>query len=391
MSKLIEAKNLTVGYKNKSVVSDINFTLNRGQILTLMGQNGSGKSTILKTITGQESSLSGQILIKDKPTSNYQPKELAKIMAVVLTDKISGGQMTARQVVALGRSPYLGVLGKMSPSDQSVIDEALNLVDAVDLADRYFHQLSDGQKQKIMIARALAQEPEILVLDEPTSYLDVRHKVEILKILSKLSRQNNLAVIMALHDIDLALKVSDEILFVNNKQITAQGLPEELIKDNSIDQLYQIESAHFSGRVHNLELLGRGNPDVFVLAGAGSGAPVYRFLERLGLGFITGVLPQNDIDYQIAQTTASQVISTAPYQTITNEDIKRAVNKLDDVACVIDTGFPLGPINQLNLEIIKNAQMKNIPVYSLRPDNNYNVPTIKSMTELEKILKENLL
>ena len=181
-----------MGYNGHALIHDINIQVEKGKILTLIGPNGSGKSTILKSITRHLSKICGQVYIDRQEIYAWSARELARQVAVVLTDRIHPELMTCEEVVAMGRYPYTNALGKLTPHDKEIVAQAMERVHALDLAERDFSTLSDGQRQRIMLARAICQEPEIIVLDEPTAYLDIRHKIELLDILRRAKRRNGL-------------------------------------------------------------------------------------------------------------------------------------------------------------------------------------------------------
>ena len=216
--------NLAVGYSGKALIHGIEIGVRRGEIVTLVGPNGSGKSTILKTITRQLSPVDGDIFLDASKLEQFSPGQLAQRMAVVLTGRLQTELMTCRDVAAMGRYPYTGRLGILSEEDERKVTEALAAVHAEHLSERPFDAVSDGERQRILLARAICQEPEIIVLDEPTSYLDIRHKLELLSILHTMSREKGITVVMSLHEIDLAMKISDRVICVRGEE-RIQGIP----------------------------------------------------------------------------------------------------------------------------------------------------------------------
>ena len=247
---------LAVGYNGKALIKGIEIGVHRGEIVTLVGPNGSGKSTILKSITRQLELISGQVFLNEKDLKQYSQKELAEQMAIVLTGRIQSQLMTCRDLAAMGRYPYTGRLGILTEQDERKVDEALSLVHAEHLADRPFDAVSDGERQRILLARAICQEPEIIVLDEPTSFLDIRHKLELLSILYKMAKEQKITVVMSLHEIDLAMKISDRVICVRGEEIFACGAPEEMLDDDTIRELYDLDPAlgRFDARSGSLEL-----------------------------------------------------------------------------------------------------------------------------------------
>ncbi|MDE5772158.1 MAG: ABC transporter ATP-binding protein, partial [Ruminococcus sp.] len=220
---VISAENLTVGYGKKIVVGNIDFQVRHGEILTLIGANGSGKSTILKSILLQLENLDGVVFINGKNIRKMSGNEISRSMSAVMTERIDTELMTCGDVIESGRYPYTNRLGILSVNDRKKVEEAMKLVGVECLKNIDFGCISDGQRQRVMLARAICQEPEILVLDEPTSFLDIHHKLELLNILKKLVKEKNLAVVMSLHELDLAQKVSDRIMCINNKRAERIG------------------------------------------------------------------------------------------------------------------------------------------------------------------------
>lgn len=240
MNYYFRTEKLTVGYDDKPVVENIEISIKKGQILSLIGPNGSGKSTILKSITKQLKMLSGVAIIGENSIEDINPKELSQLAAVVLTERPKPELMTCGDVVAVGRYPYTGMLGILSPKDKEKINEALYLVGAWELRDKNFSQISDGQLQRIMLARAICQEPEIIVLDEPTSFLDIRFAIEILDILRRMADERGVTVIMSLHELNYAKRVSDLVMCIKEGRVLYFDAPEVVFKKNIISHLYDI-------------------------------------------------------------------------------------------------------------------------------------------------------
>lgn len=253
MSGFLETEKLSVGYDGKPLIRDVCLQVQRGKIVTLIGPNGSGKSTILKTIVGQLSKVSGTVLLEGAPMERCGQKEIAKRMAILMTERIHPELMTCYDVVSTGRYPYTGALGLLGKEDKRIVEESLELVHGRNMADRPFDAISDGQRQRILLARALCQTPEIIVLDEPTSYLDIRYKLELLTILKTMVREKNLAVLMSLHELDLAQRVSDTVVCVSGDRIDRMGPPEEIFSNDYIARLYHMEPGKYDPCFDTLE------------------------------------------------------------------------------------------------------------------------------------------
>lgn len=250
-------RKLSVGYEGRPLIKDIDISVKKGEILTLIGPNGAGKSTILKSIAGQLQLLGGAVYLDEKSLAGMRREEVAKEMSVVFTHKLKTELMTCEDVVATGRYPYTRRFGVLSGGDWKVVREAMELVHVSELAGEDFHKISDGQKQRVMLARAICQEPEILILDEPTSYLDIKYKLEFLSLLLKLRKQKGITVIMSLHELELAAKVSDRILCVKGEYIDKFGTPGEIFHADYISSLFDISKAFllkegFMGIIENI-------------------------------------------------------------------------------------------------------------------------------------------
>ncbi|PWM62005.1 MAG: iron ABC transporter ATP-binding protein [Clostridia bacterium] len=352
-----ETHDLSVGYSGRPLIEKINLSIEKGRILTLIGPNGSGKSTILKTITKHLEKIAGVVTIENDNISKWSNKELAKRLSVMLTERIDPELMTCEQVVAMGRYPYTNHFGSLTPGDRQVVEESLHMVRAEELAERPFTDISDGQRQRIMLARAICQQPEIIVLDEPTSYLDIRHKIELLDILRKMAREKNVAVVMSLHEIDLAAKISDQIICVKGDRIRLFGTPEQVFTGERVKELYELESGSFNTLFGSVELMApEGEPEIFVLAGAGKGIPIYRLLQKNKRAFSTGVLFENDVDLQVASVLAAHVTVAPAFGTFGEREINEAKRWIDRARCVVDAGTPVGEQNRRSRELIQYAR-----------------------------------
>lgn len=348
---------LTVGYDGKPLIKEINIQLRKGEILTLIGPNGAGKSTILKSITRQLATISGTVYLDKQTMSKMSNKEVSQKLAVVLTERMRPELMTCEDIVATGRYPYTGTLGILSAEDKAKVKKAMETVHAWDLKDRDFTAISDGQRQRILLARAICQEPEIIVLDEPTSFLDIRHKLELLTILKQMVLDHQLTVIMSLHELDLAQKVSDKVICVHGEYIEKYGAPEEIFTSEYIRNLYGITRGSYNAAFGCVEMEPpKGAPQVFVIGGNGSGIPVYRKLQRQGIPFAAGVLHTNDVDYQVASALADKVISEQPFECISQNAYDQAAEIMKQCKEVICPLKDFGTMNARNRELLQLAE-----------------------------------
>ncbi len=345
----LHTENLSVGYNKKTLIGGIGLTLRQGQIMTLIGPNGAGKSTILKSLIRQLPLIGGAVYLDGQDMAALGERDVAQKLSVLMTARLHPELMTCFDVAATGRYPYTGRLGVLSQEDRRKTMESLELVHAAGLADRDFTRISDGQRQRVLLARALNQEPEVLVLDEPTSFLDIRHKLELLAILKDMVRSRDLAVVMSLHELDLAQKISDWVVCVQGDAIARQGPTEEIFTPEYITDLYGAARGSYNALYGSLELEAvPGAPEVFVIGGGGAGIPVYRRLQRQGLPFAAGVLQENDLDYPVALALAAEIVPEKPFRPIGEGAFQKAVSVMEGCRRVLCPLEEFGEMNEKN-------------------------------------------
>lgn len=349
--------NMCVGYYGKPLIRDIGITLKKGEILTLIGPNGAGKSTILKSIAGQLELIGGAAYLDQSAIAEMRREELAKKMSVLLTEKIRADLLTCREVVESGRYPYTGRFGILGEEDHRIVAEAMELVHVKELRDRLFDEISDGQKQRVMLARAIAGQPQILILDEPTSYLDVKYKLEFLSILQEMRKKKGLTVIMSLHELELAERISDKILCVKGEYVERFGEPSEVFLPGDIQSLFDIQTGSYDEETSQMELEAvKGAPQVFVIGGNGSGRHIYRMLQREGIPFAAGILFSNDLDTPVARALASEVIEAEAFEPIDDGLLEKAKKVMDSCKTVICCRQSFGSLEQANKELLAYAK-----------------------------------
>lgn len=243
---MLEIKNLHIGYNNKTVANDINARLLPGELISLLGPNGTGKSTLLKTVAGLIKRLSGEISFEGKEISDFSPREKAKIISVVLTEPIGVGNFSVIEVLSLGRYPYKGWWGKTDSTDLYLMEKALDNTKIQHLAHRQIAELSDGEKQKVMIARALSQDTDFILLDEPTSHLDLPSKIEVMALLKELAHKWKKAILVSTHDLNLAIQAADKFWLINKAGNFDQGTNEDLILKGALNECFEMENNRYN-------------------------------------------------------------------------------------------------------------------------------------------------
>jgi len=278
-TSILSTKSLSIGY-SAELIKDITLRLEPGCIMSLIGPNGSGKSTLLKTLTASLKKKGGTIYLCSEDMDALKSSDIAKNMSMVMTHSRVPELMSCREIVEMGRYPYTGMLNILSDEDKKSVDNALELTDTKDIADRPFSAVSDGQRQRIMLARAICQEPQVMILDEPTSFLDIRFRLQILDIIRRLSREKNMAVLMSLHELDQAMRISDQVVAVGDEGIMRIGTPREVFEESFIRRLYGIEGMDMEligavpwfAQTHTKKTPIKKNKGVIMIQGTMSGA-----------------------------------------------------------------------------------------------------------------------
>ena len=248
VTTILQTYNLAIGYATRKdtelVAKDINLSLEKGQLVSILGKNGAGKSTLLRTLSKVQPKLSGTIEMYGENIENLTNDKLAKKMSLVLTERIPDNNLTVYELIALGRQPYTNWIGKLTPTDYQYIDKAIAQTHLENILAKKHYELSDGQIQKVMIAKSLAQNTEIITLDEPTAHLDIENKVEIFKLLKKLTVKLKKTVLISTHEIHLALQLSDSLWLMQGQSVSS-GSTEELIGNGSVSKLFDSGHIHF--------------------------------------------------------------------------------------------------------------------------------------------------
>jgi iron complex transport system ATP-binding protein len=258
MQPVLTAHTLSIGYRYRQetlVRQGIELALLPGQLVCLMGPNGAGKSTLLRTLAGVQDPLAGELLLQGQPIEKLSPQEKAKAISLVLTDVVHSANLRVLEVVQLGRYPHTGWLGRLGADDKRAVEKALADTETLHLAEHKLYTLSDGQRQKVMIARALAQGGQLLLLDEPTAHLDLVHRIQIMHLLGRVAREQQKAVIVATHELDLALQSADRLLLMplQRELPLLEGLPEDLVLNGALEEAFGRDPYRFdqqSGRFY---------------------------------------------------------------------------------------------------------------------------------------------
>ena len=300
----LATNSLAVGYKtgrfkHTVVLQDVELELNRGEFVCMLGPNGTGKSTLLRTFGRMQPALAGIVEIGGRNIHNLSNHTLATLLSVVLTDRLTVGRLTAYELVGLGRYPYTGWAAGLSSEDHRIIQWAIGATRSHELAARDISELSDGERQRVMIARALAQQPTVTLLDEPTAFLDLPTRVEITGLLKRLTRETGLAVLMSTHDLDLALRSADTLWLITPEGSVEHGAPEDLILRGTLQSTFSSSELIFDSEIGGFRPLTPPIGNALLIAEGLSGRWMRRALEREGFRVIDNQVSGEEIDVEI--------------------------------------------------------------------------------------------
>ncbi len=377
---LLQMRGVTFGYERQPLLYDISLSVDSGEMVGLLGPNGSGKTTLLRLLSGVLQPQAGEVLLEGRDVRHWGRRGLAQRIAVVPQELHMPFAFTVEHMVSLGRTPFVrSFLGSFSRNDQLVVRDAMEATGVTALAGRIFNELSGGERQRVMIAMALAQEPAALLLDEPTSHLDIKYQVETLELVRRLNRERGVTVIAAMHDLNLAARYFPRLILFQ-RAVVADAGPAQVLEPGLLSRVYgvNVQVGIMRGAAH-LSVLPPGDeesegeawqqaqPAVHVMAGGGSGAVLMRALADAHVPFVAGALNIGDSDHALALRLAEDVITEQPYAPISPEAIARVRASLARVKLLIICPVPIGPGNLVLLQEAVAAAQRGLPVVLLSP------------------------
>src|SRR5256714_13557613 len=392
---LLDVAGLTFGYAKPPLLYAVHLQVRAGEMLGLLGPNGSGKTTLLRLISGVLRPRQGKIFLEGRDLQQWGRRGVAQRIAVVPQELHMPFAFTVEHMVGLGRTPFVNFLGSQTRHDQGIVQEAMQAAGIDTLAQRFFNELSGGERQRVIIAKALAQEPQLLLLDEPTSHLDIKYQVETLELVQRLNRERGVTVIAAMHDLNLAARYFPRLLLFQ-RGIVADAGPAEVLEPKLLSRVYGVNvqvgilrgAEHLSVMPPNSqpeEEEGKSSisPRVHVIAGGGSGELMMRALADAHIPFIAGALNIGDSDHTLALRLAGEVITEQPYAPISPPILDQVQTSLTQAALLIICPMPIGPGNLALLKEAAVAAQRGLPVLLLTPPISDSTPALNEPEPIE--------
>src|SRR6266516_2326842 len=376
---LLEVNGITFGYERLPLFYDVHLQVRTGEMVGLLGPNGSCKTTLLRLVSGVLHPQHGTIVLEGRNLQDWGRRGVARNIAVVPQELHVPFAFTVEQMVNLGRTPYINLLGSRSSKDDNIVQDAMRAADIIPLARRIFNELSGGERQRVMVAMALAQQPTLLLLDEPTTHLDIKYQIDILELVQRLNRERGMTVIAAMHDLNLAARYFPRLMLFQ-RAVVADAGPAEVLEPHLLKRVYGINvqvgilrgAEHLSVLPPVSETMGEGHEEesqsqVLVMAGGGSGELLMRALADAHIPFIAGALNIGDSDHTLALRLASEVITEQPYAPISAATLGQVHKSLMRVTLLILCPMPVGPGNLALLQEALMAARRGIRVLMLAP------------------------
>ena len=373
--------NLRAGYNGAAILQGISIQVGESEFAGVIGPNGSGKTTLLRSMSRVLAPMSGSVALGDRDIYSIPAREFARRVAVVPQDTLVAFDFTVMEIVLMGRSPRLGRFAVEGARDTEIALEALTRTGTAHLADRQIDALSGGERQRVLVARALAQEPEVLLLDEPTSHLDISFQFEIMDLIKSLNRERGIMVLAILHDLNLASQYCDRLILIGQGIVQADGPPDEVISADNIRRVYGAEvwvrkhpatsRPYVIAGVKPKSRAPAGfdtPPKIHVIGGGGTAAPVLAKLARRGYSLTCGVLNQGDADQEVADALDIPHVSQPLFAQTTPESLASHLKLMHAADVVILTDVPVGHGNIPNVEVALEAAREGKPVIALKPD-----------------------
>lgn len=364
--QMLYFSHVATGYGEKEVIKDVNMSVEEGDFVALIGSNGTGKSTLIKCVSGLLPLKRGEIEICGKPLSSMSSKERARLVAVVPQSYYVEYDFKVEDIVMMGRNPYLSFKEKESKKDYDIVKEAMEMTNTEVFRGRSYNALSGGEKQRVILARAIAQQPKIILLDEPTSALDLHHQIEVMELIEKLNQEDHITIVAVLHDINMASRFCKRVVMLKEGVVEADGTPTEVVNKRNMETLY------------NMKLLLRENPlfekpeilpirvfqqekvknplHIHVICGASGAVKMIEELEERGHKVTAGVINQGSDDCLLCDYLELETVQIPAFTPVTEEKQRQNLSLMEKADIILVANIPFGEDNIKNLDGIENTK-----------------------------------
>lgn len=366
---VVELKNITIKYEDLKIIDSINLNVKKGEFVSIIGPNGAGKSTILKAITKNVEISNGNIYLKGKDVNSILHKERAQIIGFVPQEYNITFNFSVQDIVSMGRNPYVKRMSKEKDNDKKIVENSLRKTNTLQFRNKSFNNLSGGEKQRVITARALAQEPEILILDEATSNLDMHHQLELLELIYWLNRENGLTVLAVMHDLNLASRFSDRLVLMNKGKIFEEGKPEDVLTEKVLSKVYDMEMIVRDNKLLSFKEIvplrvRRAKKEkeisIHVMCGGGTGEYIIEKLYSERYNISCGIISEGDSDLELCKNLNINYVSESPFTEFSETAIKKNREYIKQSDIIILTDVPIGWGNLANIELLEEINDKKI-------------------------------
>ncbi|MDP3388271.1 MAG: ABC transporter ATP-binding protein [Eubacteriales bacterium] len=368
MDKLIEVKDLSYKINGRKIVDNLSFTINKGEFVSIIGPNGAGKTSLMRCLSNNLK-FEGEVRLKDKNIKDYGMREKARIIGVVPQEYSLPFNFKVNDIVKMGRNPYLKKNQSMDRTDNGIVIKAMQQTNTYEYKDRFYNSLSGGEKQRVITARALTQQPEILFLDEFTSNLDIHNQLEIIELIYEMNRLKGITVLSIMHDLNMASRFSDRILLMIEGRMEIFDTPENVLKEEILSKAYKMEMIIRENKVLNCSEVvplrvknkePRKNQRIHVVSGGGTGEYILEKLYAMGYDLSCGILAEGDSDLTICRSLGIECVFESPFSAFGTETIRENETKIKEADIILMTDVPFGHNNLVNLKSIEKINDKRI-------------------------------
>jgi iron complex transport system ATP-binding protein len=368
LDKLIEVKDLSFNINGKQIIDNLSFSINKGEFVSIIGPNGAGKTSLMRCLTNNLK-YEGEVRLKDRNIKEYGMKEKARIIGVVPQEYSLPFNFKVHDIVKMGRNPYLKKNRNIDRSDSDIIIKSMQQTNTYEYKDRFYNSLSGGEKQRVITARALTQQPEILFLDEFTSNLDIHNQLEIIELIYEMNRLKGITVLSIMHDLNMASRFSDRILLMIDGKMEIFDTPQNVLKEEILSKAYKMEMIIRENKVLNCSEVvpirvknkePRKNQRVHVVSGGGTGEYILEKLYAMGYDLSCGILAEGDSDLMICRSLGIDCVFESPFSVFGPATITQNESRIHDADIILLTDVPFGHNNLVNLKSIKNINDKKI-------------------------------